>query len=93
MRALDTLNLSNNLIKKISNLGSVPTLSTLQLANNQIKTLEDLDGLKEAKALTCVDLSNNKIEDPAILDLLTSLPHLVSLSSYSDRDKRRRFVC
>ena len=83
LQSLDTINLSNNLIKKIENLGDVPSLSTLQLANNQLKHLDDLEGLRECRALTCLDLSNNKIEDPAILDLLQQIPSdLVVLSSF-----------
>nr|CEL67553.1 TPA: leucine rich repeat protein, putative [Neospora caninum Liverpool] len=76
---LQTLNLSSNLIETVENLGKNPCLRTLQLEKNYIgrNGRHDFDNLASLKALTVLDLSNNQIEDPAIVfEVLTQLPHL-----------------
>ncbi|CBZ53565.1 putative leucine rich repeat protein [Neospora caninum Liverpool] len=59
--------------------GKNPCLRTLQLEKNYIgrNGRHDFDNLASLKALTVLDLSNNQIEDPAIVfEVLTQLPHL-----------------
>nr|KAJ3421677.1 Dynein assembly factor 1, axonemal [Polyrhizophydium stewartii] len=72
---LDTLNLSNNLIKHISNLAALPALRTLQLAHNFLRSAEDIQHLA-----IVLDLSHNKLEDPAIIEVLEQLPELAVLN-------------
>ena len=65
-----TLNLSHNRIKKIENLSCLPMLKTIDLSHNLIGANEDgavnpldcIDDLKDCKALTAIDLSNNIID-------------------------------
>jgi Leucine-rich repeat (LRR) protein len=67
-----TLNLSHNRIKRIENLSCLPLLKNLDLSNNiigasiegQIETdpLDCIRELKDCKALTSIDLSNNIID-------------------------------
>ena len=77
---LDTLNLNNNLLKEIPDISYLVNLKTLQLTHNHLRTVEGLENLKTVPSLTVLDLENNGIEDPALLDVLVQLPHLVCLS-------------
>ena len=68
---LANLNISDNLIKKIENLKGLTNLSNLLLKRNRIgiKGIEDLKGLLElGKEIAVIDLSDNLIEDPKIVD-------------------------
>ena len=74
-----TLNLSDNLIKKIENLEANQCLQNLNLAKNKIgkNDLEDVIGLLEIPTLSTIDLSNNLIADPQIIEeVLKKLPKL-----------------
>eukprot|EP01038_Epipyxis_sp_PR26KG_P011817 gene11817-15815_t len=76
MRELDTLNLSKNYIRKIENLDELNKLSSINLAHNSISTLEGVEHLLLIPSIQTVDLQHNKIEDPAIVDILSKLPDL-----------------
>ena len=68
---LANLNISDNLIKKIENLKGLTNLSNLLLKRNRIgiKGIEDLKGLLElGKEIAVIDLSDNLIEDPNIVE-------------------------
>ena len=68
---LANLNISDNLIKKIENLKGLKNLSNLLLKRNRIgiKGIEDLQGLLElGKEIAVIDLSDNLIQDPKIVD-------------------------
>ena len=77
---LANLNISDNLIKKIENLKGLTNLSNLLLKRNRIgiKGIEDLKGLLElGKEIAVIDLSDNLIEDPKIVDeILTKFADL-----------------
>jgi Leucine-rich repeat (LRR) protein len=49
---LDTLNVSNNLIKRIDNLSGLVNLKTLQISKNFLETKEDIEGLLACPSLT-----------------------------------------
>jgi len=70
------INLSENFIGKVENISHLPKLETLQLNNNNMVTLEDFEHLRECKNLRTLELSKNQIDDPAIVDVLASLPEL-----------------
>lgn len=76
---LDTLNLCQNTIKSISGVKCCQNLKTLLLKQNNISSLEELGVLSTLPELTCVDLANNKIDDPAVLDVLEACPKLAVL--------------
>ncbi|KAH3764828.1 outer arm dynein light chain 1 [Pelomyxa schiedti] len=73
---LDTLNLCNNCIRKISGLKCLVSLHSLLLANNSLCLAEDLAGLSECPSIIVLDLSNNRIKDETVIEVLASLPNL-----------------
>lgn len=73
---LDSINLNQNFLSKIENLGALKKLQTLQLQRNNLKEVDDLKGLLECPSIMCLDMQNNKIDDPAVLDLLVQMPNL-----------------
>jgi len=73
---LDTLNISNNCISRLSGISHLRVLTTLQATNNRFQTAEDLAHLRECESLISVDFSNCRIEDPAVIDILASMPNL-----------------
>jgi len=76
---LDTINLSQNFITRIEGLDKCVKLNTLNVSNNKISTLDALEHLKLLKTVRVLDLSNNRIEDPAVLDILAEMPSLTVL--------------
>ncbi|XP_072932160.1 uncharacterized protein dtr [Epargyreus clarus] len=70
---LDTLNLDHNFVTKIENLDVVPDLHTLSMAHNMLATVDDLEQLKFCKNLSVLDLSNNRLDDPLIVDVLAEM--------------------
>jgi hypothetical protein len=59
----------------IENLGNLPQLSNLQLKHNRIGIhgIEDLNGLRELQHISVVDISENRIEEPEVKDILQEL--------------------
>jgi dynein assembly factor 1 len=79
---LRNLNMSDNMIERVSGLANLDVLDTLHLKNNRIGKggYEDILGLLERPSLTCVDLSNNYIDDPQILEeVLMKMPKIAVL--------------
>lgn len=60
---LDTLNISNNRISKLSNLACCPMLKTLICTNNKLDNVESIAHLAECTGLQTLDLQNNDISD------------------------------
>ena len=78
-RLLANLNLSDNMIATVEGLENLENLDMLYLAPNRIgrNGLDDLRGLLDCPSITTLDLQNNKIDDPAILDeILVNMPNL-----------------
>ncbi|KAH3864596.1 hypothetical protein DPMN_027617 [Dreissena polymorpha] len=73
---LDTLNVSNNLISRIENISCIPHLHNLQISHCRLSTVDDLAHLADCRELSCVDLSHNKITDPAIVDVFEKMENL-----------------
>ncbi|XP_072278968.1 dynein axonemal assembly factor 1 isoform X2 [Pyxicephalus adspersus] len=76
LQKLDSLNLSNNYIRTIENLSCLPALSTLQIAHNHLQTVEDVQHLQECHNISVLDLSYNKLDDPAVIDVLEKMQNL-----------------
>ncbi|XP_063801502.1 dynein axonemal assembly factor 1 isoform X1 [Pseudophryne corroboree] len=76
LQKLDSLNLSNNDISTIENLACLPVLTTLQIAHNQLHTVEDIQHLEECHCISVLDLSHNKLDDPAVIEILGKMPNL-----------------
>lgn len=73
---LDCLNLSKNFITKIENLAHMTKLTTLNLANNVLKAFDSIQHIREIPSLQAVDLQQNKLEDPNVVDIFAQLPDL-----------------
>lgn len=61
---MDTLNISNNRISKLSNLSCCPNLRTLICTNNKLDSVDSIEHLAELTGLQTLDLQNNDISDP-----------------------------
>lgn len=73
---LDSLNLSQNRLSKIENLAHMTKLTTLLLEKNQIKSAEDIEHVLEVPSLSVINLSNNKVDDPTVIDIFEKMPDL-----------------
>eukprot|EP01029_Cantina_marsupialis_P011820 TRINITY_DN26317_c0_g1_i1.p1 TRINITY_DN26317_c0_g1~~TRINITY_DN26317_c0_g1_i1.p1 ORF type:complete len:554 (-),score=245.89 TRINITY_DN26317_c0_g1_i1:184-1845(-) len=76
MKELHSLNLTQNYIHKIEGLSELPILETLLIGRNELKNVEDIEHLAECKAITCLDMQDNKLEDPSVIDVLEQMPEL-----------------
>jgi len=77
---LDALNVSNNMIEKIENLDKLTKLHTLQIANNLLKATIDIAEIVDCPSISVLDLSNNTLDDPSIVEILERLPNLAVLT-------------
>ena len=68
--------MQQNFISKIENLGTLKGLHTLNLAQNRLVHIENLKGILDCPTISVLDLQNNKIESPEIVDLLEQMPDL-----------------
>ncbi|KAM7533742.1 hypothetical protein Aperf_G00000114633 [Anoplocephala perfoliata] len=74
---LDTLDVSHNMITKIEKLSMLPALKKLIISHNKLETLEDVEHLRECKALSVVDLQQNRISSTAVLEsVFAQMPSL-----------------
>ncbi|XP_071852879.1 uncharacterized protein [Apostichopus japonicus] len=73
---LDTLGVSNNYITRIENIDCLKVLNTLQIAHNRLTLAEDLEGLRGCENLSVLDLSHNRIEDPAVVEIFGAMKTL-----------------
>ena len=76
---LDTLNISHNMVKRLEGLSVCPKLTTLLATDNQLETVDSIAHLVECQSLTTVDLQNNRLTDPDVLDVFKQLPNLKCL--------------
>jgi hypothetical protein len=74
-----TLNLSKNKISRVEGLSSLQKLSTLLLAHNELRAVEDVAPLLELPLLAVLDVQENRLDDPALLDTLRQMPSLAVL--------------
>jgi len=79
MPKLVQLNLCKNSLESIDNIACLKELKTLLAAYNHLESVEDLKGLLECPSLEVIDLQGNRINDPAVLDLLVKMPNLKCL--------------
>ena len=55
----------------------LPVLNTLQIAHNKLATAADLEHLVDCHNLSVLDVSNNKIDDPNVIDVFSRMTTLV----------------
>ena len=73
---LDTLNLCKNFITSIAGLERCKKLQTLMLAHNHLATADDLRHVLAVPSLVSLDLQHNRLDDVAVLGVLSALPDL-----------------
>lgn len=76
LQHLDTLNISSNQLTKLENLSCCPELKTLLATHNRLESLESVQHLAQCTTLQTLDLQENHLKDPAVVDVFTSLPNL-----------------
>ncbi len=76
---LVTLNLSKNKISRLEGLSTLTKLSTLIAGHNELRSAEDVAALPGLPLLACLDLQENRLDDPAVLDTLRAMPALAVL--------------
>lgn len=91
LKDLAILNLNDNLLEKVEGLGQLPALSTFYAKRNKfgrfkvddkIDSVAALKGLLDCPSIACLDISDNFIDDPAIIDeILVKMPNLGVLYS------------
>ncbi|CAG9466512.1 unnamed protein product [Pedinophyceae sp. YPF-701] len=70
------IDLSRNRIKVVENLDHLEQLATLQLAGNDLTDKASIAHLARCSAVETLDLSDNRIDDPAALEVLQSMKQL-----------------
>ena len=79
LKRLLTLDLSQNRLTKLEGLDGLDSLNTLNVSKNALVSVESIAHLAECTALTNVDVSANKLADPAILDVFSRCDNIVAL--------------
>ena len=84
MQKLRTLNLNDNCIKTISGLKNCEVLDTVYFKRNRIGcgkgAVDDLKGLLECPSIASLDISDNQVDDPAVIDeIFCKMPELLVL--------------
>jgi dynein assembly factor 1, axonemal len=75
---LSTLNISYNCISSLAGL-SCPQLETLICTHNYLKDADSIAALLDCSSLQTVDIQNNKIEDPSIVEIFAKMPNVCCL--------------
>ena len=82
MTDLRQLNLSENMIQKVEGLENCVNLDTVHLKRNRLGRweggcIESLKGLLDCPTISCLDIQDNYLDDPAILEeILMKMPNL-----------------
>ncbi|CAN0136489.1 unnamed protein product, partial [Hapterophycus canaliculatus] len=74
------LDMSQNCIETAAGLSCLPVLHTLNLSKNALQDATSVLPLSECPSLTNLDVAANKLAGPGVLDVLSSMKGLVSLS-------------
>ncbi|GAU98235.1 hypothetical protein RvY_09410 [Ramazzottius varieornatus] len=73
---LANLSLTGNRIHRIENLASLLELRSVELSHNSLSSLEDVSHLANCQSIEILDLSHNKLGDPAIIDVFAQMGNL-----------------
>eukprot|EP01063_Lacrimia_lanifica_P038451 TRINITY_DN8202_c0_g1_i1.p2 TRINITY_DN8202_c0_g1~~TRINITY_DN8202_c0_g1_i1.p2 ORF type:complete len:548 (+),score=226.75 TRINITY_DN8202_c0_g1_i1:70-1644(+) len=82
---LVTLNLAQNFLGHLSGLSTLTSLRTLKLNGNRLSTVDKLRHLLDIPSLETVDLTDNKIDEEAVLpEIFAKMPNLLSLYAHQN---------
>ncbi|KAF5284151.1 hypothetical protein FQR65_LT00151 [Abscondita terminalis] len=73
---LNMLNLSHNQVRRIENLEANVKLQTLNLGNNYLESVNELEHLVKLPEISVLDLSNNHIDDPLVVEVFSRMESL-----------------
>jgi len=76
LQNLVKLNLASNPLKKIENMGSLKNLTTLNIEKCLFNSVDNIQEIVKLEKLSVLNISQNNIEEPEILDLVKQLPEL-----------------
>ena len=99
LKDLTIFNVNDNLIDKVDGLDQLPKLSTFYAKRNklgrykvdgEINNIAALKGLLDCPSISCLDISDNYLDDPAIVEeILMKMPNLgVIYSQGNDFQKK-----
>ena len=73
---LDTLNLSQNLIKKARKHEPLEETKDSHGVQNKLSSIDDVEHVQDLADLTTLDVQQNNIEDPAVMDVFEKCAEL-----------------
>ena len=79
LTALNTLNISSNEVFDLKGLEGCVGLETLICTHNFLESVESITPLLQLSHLQTLDLQNNKLDDPAVMDIFSKLTDLKCL--------------
>lgn len=98
--SLRILDVSQNRLTKLDNIGCLPCLETLNASKNLLENSESIQELALCSNLMTLDLSNNVLnsENDDILDVISSTPKLISFNLTGNPimktpQLRKKFIC
>ena len=78
--SLRILDISQNRLTKLENIGSLPNLQTLNASKNMLPDSDAISELSQCASLNTLDISNNILEGEGVIDVLVAVPSLLSLA-------------
>jgi len=78
--SLRILDISQNRLTKLENIGCLPNLQTLNASKNMLPDSDAVSELSQCGSLNTLDISNNALEGEGVIDVLVSVPSLLSLA-------------
>ncbi|EIE21562.1 outer arm dynein light chain 1 [Coccomyxa subellipsoidea C-169] len=73
---LEVLNISTNHLEDLSGIVHCSALQTLLCSNNKLSSYESIAHIRHCQQISTLDLRENEIEDPEVLEIFAGLPQL-----------------
>ena len=80
LQSLVQIDLSENRIVRVEGLSSLSALQVINLSKNYLTTSDSIAHLMDCHSVTTVDFSNNQLQGEDIIQILSNVPSLVTLS-------------
>lgn len=78
--SLRILDISQNRLAKLENIKCLPNLQTLNASKNMLPDSDAVSELSQCRSLNTLDISNNALEGEGVIDVIVSIPSLLSLA-------------